>query len=129
MNIGYFQNFQGNDSVLLDCTEQEIEDISNQLGNSSINSGHELAVHELAVVSQQNPVQLFVLFSSAQPKQNKNGTFYWLCTDDELMNIKDKLKYLSSAGVGHQYFSLAGSSAQLIVSVGEYGESWWSQNG
>ena len=129
MNIGFFQNFKGTDSVLLECTAEEIEDISNQLETSSIKSGHKLAIHELATVSQHNPAQLFVLFSNAQPMHHANGAFYWLCAGDELMNIKDRLKFLSSTGAGHQYFALAGSSAQLIVSVGEYGESWWAQNG
>jgi hypothetical protein len=125
LRLGFFQNFKSSDAVLVAGTTEDISSLSSKLSQLNHSTNTELAIHQLAVVSTKYPVKLFV----TQSNSSSNSGFYWLCTSPELNNILPKLAALISSGNGHQYFKLAGSNVQLIISVGEYNESWWQQHG
>lgn len=124
LKLGFFAEFKFGDSVLLEGTPTDIALLARRLGEFAASSDSELPIHRLASVSARHPVQLF-----ASHIDRGTGGFFWLCSTAEISAIQEKLETLSSAAAGHQYFSLAGSAAHLIVSVGEYGESWWQQHG
>ena len=107
LNIGFFQNFKGSDSVLLECTAKEIVDISNQLENylNLVKSWQFTKWRQYLNATQLNYSHFFPRTTQA----SKNSAFYRLCAGDELTVVKDKLKSLSSFGIGHQYFSVVGS--------------------
>ena len=54
--------------------------------------------------------------------------FRWRCSPAELPAIQARLLALAMSGSGHCYFALAASRARLIVSVGEYPETWWHKH-
>jgi len=121
MQLGFFPDFKGRDSVLLEGTSKDVAFLSEQLGEFVSSNLSQFPVHALANVSQQHPARLFAIRSAAASAPG----FCWLCPPTELSAIQGKLAALAESKVGHQYFDLAGSNAQLVVSVGEYGEVWW----
>lgn len=122
LKIGLFQNFKGADTVLIDGTPSDIEDLSKSLAEVVVSKA--VAVHEVAAVAPRYPVALFA--ATASP-----GTrgLWWKCSSEEIETIQGKLGPLTQGGKGHQYFDLEGTNIQLMISVGEYGPNWWQENG
>jgi hypothetical protein len=131
LQLGFFEDFKFGDSVLLEGSACDIEQLALHLGAFVPSQDSALAIHSIASVAPNHPVQLFVSRSagSSPPQGEGVAKFSWLCSPEELPTILDMLQPLVASGSGHQYFNLIGSSAQLIVSVGEYGPSWWQAHG
>ena len=125
LRLGFFPQLKGNDAVLLDGAATEIALLIVRLGEFTASAEPELPIHGFADVSPRHPVRLF----ASRTGRGIGAGFRWLCSAAEITAIQEKLGGLSASGCGHQYFNLMGSSAQLIVSVGEYDESWWRNHG
>ena len=123
LQLGFFPQFKDADAVLLSGTASDIANLSAQLGVFVASADPSFSIHNLAQVSARNPTRLFV----SRLPQSPALEFLWLCPPSELDSIRGKLSALANSGSGHQYFNLAGSSTDLIVSVGEYDESWWQR--
>jgi hypothetical protein len=120
LNLGFFPEFKGADSVLLAGDPSAIAELSNLLGSFVASSQSELPIHGFARVSPRHATQLY-----ASRSEQPASMFRWLCSSASLPDIQGKLTALASSGKGHHYFSLVASPVQLIVSVGEYPHSWW----
>ena len=129
LQLGFYENFKFEDSVLLEGTASDIEQLAACLDAFASSQESTLAIHSLASLAPNHPAQLFVSRSIPSSPPQDAAQFYWLCSSLELPAILGKLQPLVTSGSGHQYFSLLGSSAQLVVSVGEYGPSWWQAQG
>jgi len=122
LHLGLFQNFKGSDTLLLSGTPADISGLSVRLGEFVASGAAAWPIHQLARVSSRNSVGLF---ASRAPHPQATG-HVWLCSPDSVPATQGKLQSLASSGSGHQYFDLLDASVQLMVSVGEYSESWWS---
>ena len=129
LRLGFFEDFKFGDSVLLEGSAGDIEQLAARLGTFATSQEDSLAIHSLASVAPNHPTQLFVSRSTHGSSTRGTSQFSWLCSPEELPTILGKLQPLVMSGSGHQYFDLIRSSAQLIVSVGEYGPSWWQAHG
>ncbi|MDR3480372.1 MAG: hypothetical protein P4L91_06615 [Burkholderiaceae bacterium] len=121
MNLGFFPDFKGSDSVLLSGDPAEITFLSRQLRQFVLSGDALLQVHNFVDVSPQYPAQLL----ASKLGQGMDFAYIWPCSPDEFETIQPKLESLAMSSFGHQYFDLANSRARLIVSVGEYDKSWW----
>ena len=123
LHLGLFKQFEGEvDTLLLSGEPGDITDLSNRLGEFAASHSLDWSVHAIARLSAHNPVELF---AASKALHHATG-FVWLCSPESLPSIQGELQALASSGSGHQYFELLGSSVPLVVSVGEYRESWWS---
>ena len=129
LHLGFFKDFKFRDSVLLEGSARDIEQLAEYI--AAFASSHEsaLAIHSLASVAPNHPAQLFVSHSARRTSFQGVAQFSWLCSSEELPTVLGKLQPLATSRSGHQYFDLIGSTVQLIVSVGEYGLSWWQVHG
>jgi hypothetical protein len=123
--LGLFQQFKGADTLLISGTPADISDLSDRLSDFAASGLTSWPVHGMAQVSVRNPAELF---ARRTPQPHATGHM-WLCSPDSIPAIQDKLHALASSGLGHHYFDLLESPVQLLVSVGEYSESWWSSAG
>ena len=123
LHLGFFPDFKWADSVLLTGTAHDIESLSSALGKFVGANEHQFPIHNLASVAPRHQVQLFAQRATQEPQHSNPAQFSWLCTSRSLPDIQAKLLALVHSSNGHQYFDLAGSDTQLIVSVGEYNES------
>ena len=123
LHLGLFKQFKGEaDTLLLSGEPADIADLSNRLGDFAASHSLDWSVHATARLSAHNPAELFAV-GRALP--HATG-FVWLCSPESVPSIQGKLQALASSSSGHQYFELLGSPVPLVVSVGEYSESWWS---
>ena len=123
LHLGLFKQFEGEvDTLLLSGEPGDIADLSNRLGDFTTSHSLYCSVHAIARLSAHNPAELFAA-NKALPHAT---SFVWLCSPESLPYIQGELQALASSDSGHQYFELLGSSVPLVVSVGEYRESWWS---
>src|SRR5271169_5207139 len=117
MKLGYFTRFaHDNDVVLLQCTPDGFRTLTALLGEFVRSHHEEWPVHNFAFVSGKHQVKLF----ASRSDSSSSSGFRWRCSHAELPSIQGILKALGASGSGHQYFDLAGCSAELIVSAGEY---------
>ena len=129
LRLGFFPNFKGIDSVLLDGSISSVEDLASTLAVFTASEDQLLPIHSLATVAPHHPVQLFAVRSVPSAAGFNLPGFVWQFSAGESPAIQAKLHELARSASGHQYFNLAGSTAQLIISVGESGESWWRTHG
>jgi hypothetical protein len=122
LRLGLFHQFKGADTLLLTGTAHDIADLSHRLEEFAASPDFELPLHGFAQVSASHPAQLFAC-RTAQPPLSGFG---WPCSPELLPSVQGKLHAVASSGNRHQYFDLIGSPIQLMVSVGEYADSWWS---
>jgi len=128
LRLGFFENFKGTDSVLLAGSSHDIALLSASLNGFVASQESVLPIHSLASVAPNHSVELFAQRAPSSP-QCQPLQFHWLCSPNEYANVQGKLEALATSAHGHQYFELIGSPAQLVVSVGEYGASWWQAQG
>ena len=124
-HLGLFRQFKGADTLLLSGSAADIWDLSARLGEFAASDAGDWPIHAMAHVPALHAAELFVY--RAAPR-NASG-FVWLCSPASTPTIQGKLQALASSGLGHHYFELLGSPVQLMVSVGEYSESWWRSDG
>jgi hypothetical protein len=122
IKLGFFTQFAyGDDCLLLQGTPGALHMLSDRLSEFVASSHEEWPVHDFALVPGRHPAKLF---ASRSGMSGSTG-FRWRCSPAELPSIQAMLEALVASGSGHQYFDLAGSTAQLVVSANEYPESWW----
>jgi len=124
MRHGYFNNFKGANTVLLSGLYTEIADLNAQVRTFAQSERTEIALHDFATVSSRHPAHLIL---SKQP--TSSAGFHWVCSIVELVTVQAKLSPLILGEPGHQYFDLVQADTQLMVSVGEYDDTWWLHHG
>ena len=74
LNLGFFAEFKGADSVLLQGAPQEVEDLVKRLARFASSSDAFLPIHAIAVVPKRHPAKLF----ASRSKQILDEGFAWL---------------------------------------------------
>jgi len=120
IGIGFFENFKGGDAVLVTCSDDGLRRLRGLLASPPQGL---LPLHQFAEVMPNHPTQLFV-----GPARAYEHGFVWPVSSSNVAQVHDALFSLSQSAHGHQYFDLANSHAQLIVSLNEYDASWWLSN-
>lgn len=125
MRLGYFREFKHGDIVLLSCDPKGVAALRTNLA-AAMAKMLPFAIHELATVSERQPARLFV-WPVRLAVRRRGDDFIWKISDRELEDVDAKLQPLLSGRAGHQYFDLDRPGTQLMVSVGEYDEDWWTR--
>jgi hypothetical protein len=124
--LGFFANFKGADSVLLECSApQDVVQLSALLSALQVTAEPVLPIHVFARQAPAHQARLFAVRSVEFPQPG----YLWLCSPVTVATIRGALHALSVKGSGHHFFELASSSVQLIVACREYGPEWWQAQG
>jgi len=129
LRLGFFSDFEGEDTVLLAGSTSDISGLCSTIHGFLLSDESVLAVHELTCVSPSRPAAIYLTKNSDEATTEEGKGFVWACaTPEAALAVEEKLIPLATANVGHQYFELANSGAQLMVSAGEYEDEWWKSN-
>lgn len=128
-HLGFFADFKGIDAVLWAGSANDVTCLVTTIEQFAASTEEALPIHAHTVIAQNHPVLLFLCRSSPSAQNEKSNQFHWPITPQNLSEITSKLAALSLSGKGHQYFVLAEHNTELIVSVGEYPDSWWDADG
>ncbi len=118
LRLGLFADFKGSDSLLLTGDAAALIRLLPELDAASL--GGQFRIHEIAA---RLPTCSIELVAASQPVPAP--AFTWLCDPTTVVSIRTDLQALTQCTSGHQYFDLADSKVQLIVSLGEYDSAWW----
>ncbi|MFN0315074.1 MAG: hypothetical protein ACKVQA_08555 [Burkholderiales bacterium] len=127
LRLGFFEDFKGADTVLLSGSVLGIRNLVGRIRAFAASSEQELPIHEFAAVSAHQPAKLFVVRTPRTSGGAGNASFAWVCPPLEIEDVLGMLSAIAERGLGHHYFDLLASEVQLIVSVGEYDDPWWSR--
>lgn len=118
LQLGLFSDFKGRDFLLLTGDAAAFIRLLPELDAAS--RGGQFRIHEISV---RLPTCSIELVAASQPVPAP--AFTWLCDPTTVVSIRTDLQALTQCTSGHQYFDLAGSRVQLMVSLGEYDAAWW----
>lgn len=122
LRLGLF-NFRNDDVLLLSGSAKGIADLGRKLQIAFQAGQTRIAIHDLALVSENNPARLFAINGSGD-LQEKNS-FVWKCTETDI-------HALLSAGTGASelYFDLSKTPPYFYVNFsGHYNDAWWQTYG
>ena len=125
LRLGYFPSLKGESTVLLSGSSEAVGLLSAELARFVASAASAWAVHEHVLVPRPHSVRLF---ASRTPPPSASDGFYWPCGAADFPSVLSRLSAVAAATEAHHYFTLAPSTAQLLVSVGEYSEQWWAQH-
>jgi hypothetical protein len=128
-HLGFFADFKGADVVLWAGSANDVARLMASIEQFASSTEDALAIHTHTVIAQERPTQLFLCRPSWSANNKTPNQFRWRITPRNLSEITSKLAALASSEAGQQHFVLAESNTELIVSVGEYPDSWWDTNG
>ena len=113
--IGFFEDFKGSDTVLLSITAPQASILARELETFAASGSRSLTIE-----SDEIPGHRTTLVAVRECGSGEGNGFRWLCGPAQVVEVAAKLRALGNARKGHHYFELCHSSAQLMVSVGEY---------
>src|SRR5688500_13625083 len=116
--LGHFLDFKSSDTVLLACSKPGLEQLRGVLSTPPTTP---VAIHGIARVAPNYPVELFAAASASGAQR-----FTWLVDREHVQDIRKSLAELATSSSGHSYFDLVDSDTQLMVSLNEYDDKWWS---
>ena len=129
LRLGLFDNFKPDytQTILLSGHREDMELLMALL--SPVLSGRQesVALHDRVLMAPNHRVKVFAL--RALPEKQNADEFFLLCSNELGLEIRDKIKPLMAVNTGHQYFDLTGKKGVLMISVGEYDDSWWTTHG
>jgi hypothetical protein len=129
LRLGLFDNFkpENNRTILLSGDGRDMGTLVALLDPVLSGRQESVTLHDRISVTPNHPVKIFAVRSL--PEKPTTGEFFLLCSADLSLEIRDKIEPLMNAQDGHQYFDLAHKAGTLMVSVGEYDDSWWTTHG
>jgi len=125
IRLGYFPQFEGNDTVLVSCDSADVGTFRALL-TKTMSFGALAAIHDIAEVSARHPARVWVYRLPASQKLAK-GDFSLSLDPTKYLEVDAKLEALQNVREGHQYFELSQPGVDLMVSVGEYSNKWWEK--
>jgi hypothetical protein len=128
LHLGLFPGFRDLNAVLLAADSEGITTLFEALTRTMANATKPVAIHEIASVAHKYPVRLFLTGDRAIPSVVPPNTYHWVVTEESTRTVMGLLEVFRGTTAGHQYFDLVPSAASLIVSVGEYDDSWWERS-
>jgi hypothetical protein len=128
IQVGRFDAFKGSDTLLIECDQGGLQSLVDALKDVGTR-GEGFSLEQRLGVVLHGGISVAVERSRTDVGLVAAGTrgFVWQRSSEAWLEVVEKLGAMQCSGPGHQYFSNAPADAlQIIVSVNEYGEEWWS---
>jgi len=129
VHIGFFRDFKSSDTVLIEGDSNGLRLLADTFRRLAKNVGP-VAIHELPFVEVHHGIRIVATVSKRDDGASIHGLdVSWERSTDGWQDAADKLDALEMATAGHQYLDASSDQVTVEVSIGEYGDSWWTQNG
>jgi hypothetical protein len=130
VHIGFFRDFKSSDTVLIEGDSNGIRLLADTFRRLATN-GAPIAIHELPFVEVHHGIRLVATLADDDAGASINGLeISWERSADGWREAAEKVDALvETARPGHQYLDSARDQITVEASCGEYGDSWWKQNG
>jgi hypothetical protein len=129
VHIGFFRDFNSSDTVLIDGDSSGLRLLADTF-RSLANSVGSVAIDELPFVEVHHGIRIAATVGERDNGASINGLdVSWERSADGWQDAADKLDVLETAAAGHQYLDASSDRVTVRASIGEYSDSWWTQNG
>jgi hypothetical protein len=125
IRVGFFEDFKGADTLLIDVDREGLRDLIACL--REVSSERKSWLSDRPGVSLQSGlrVELECVLHDAVLMKTAESEFVWRRSQDGWMEIIEKLE-LMEEGACHQYLDGPRDGVQSMASIGEYGLGWWN---
>lgn len=130
VRIGFFEDFKSEDILLLEGDQEGLHQLSEVIRSLISGKVDSVEIDKIPFVEVHKNIRL--LFQTTQEEQriiHGNYSFRWDCTPEEWEDVADKITALMENNTGHQYFETPQDDVIIMVSLGEYGPTWWEKHG
>ena len=133
LHLGYFENFQGSNTILLCGDEGELPWLADHLRTLEAANTKSVNLHLLPFVRAHGSVEL-----AARPMDRELGVrragpapcFAWHHSEEGWLESAEKVEAVARGNGGHCYLGEAPpGDAVVMVSKDEYDEAWWKEHG
>lgn len=129
IRVGFFRNFKGSDSVLIDADHKSMAALQRLFSRLASGSSPLDITAESDVIRYRNIALLAELSeTNGRVRETTTGLLKWSGTSAYWTDAEAKIVALCGVKAGHQYLVEEGA-VQVVVSLGEYGADWWAVNG
>ena len=125
LRLGYFENFMGNNTLLLDGDIEGLSELAQALSVLAIGGRDVVAVHSLPFVSALHQVELSAhrFHRDVGVSKTRDG-FQWQRSSAGWAAVVEQVLAVKHQGRCHQYLDAPSDDLTVMVSSGEYGEPW-----
>lgn len=132
IRIGFFENFKGEDSVLIEADINGLLEIESVLLNLT-ESKKDFNTKDLRLLDKNHCLKIRINVGDKNEGLRKNGDNYrWTLTDEKWSELREMTTVLiKNVTNGHQYLDSDTSSfndLQVVLSFDEYGIDFWNKN-
>lgn len=129
IRVGFFEDFKGEDTLLIDVDADGLRGLVAWL-REVMSSDRKVLLSACPGVTLQAGLRVEVLRSRDDAGLSRTAptAFVWQRSADGWTDIVELLTPLE-AGAGHQYLDGPRDDVQVMASIGEYGDEWWSHRG
>jgi len=130
--LGFFENFLGADTILIDGDREALSALATQLKELDNPAAELLRIHALPYMEVRGRVEL-----TAFPVDRELGVrrrhadwlcFTWRHSEEGWLEAAEKIEAVALGRGGHAWLECIGvEDAVVMVSQGEYGSEWWDR--
>lgn len=126
IRIGFFEDFKSADTLLIDVDLDGLHALIAWL-RDAMESGQRTTISDCpgAVVQAELHIELLRSRDDVGILRTAEGAFVWQRSEDGWADILELLAAME-AGACHQYLDGPRNGVQVMASIGEYGDGWWS---
>lgn len=129
IRVGFFENFRGADTLLIDLDAEGLRALTTWLGDVT-SSERTVPLSTCPGVSLRSGLRVEVILGPDDVGLSRTAdtAFVWQRSKD---GWKDVVALLTEMGSGacHQYLDSPQDDVRVMASTGEYGEEWWNRHG
>lgn len=136
LRVGYFENFKGDDTLLLESDSEGIARLADLLRSLATGERNRLALHDLPLFEMHHGIEVTATISARDRGLQRHGVenvFLWERTQEGWETAIELLEaFRDGESPCHQYLDAEGIYTEEIVvqvSRNEYGDAWWSKHG
>ena len=125
VRIGYFEAFNGRDTLLIDGDAEGLGDLMRTLNVLVLAQQDIVVLHSLPFVSAMGGLEIDACWSQRDSGLSKiDNAFHWRRSSTGWAAVVEQILGVRKQGRCHQYLDAPSDEVAVMVSSGEYGEPW-----
>ena len=115
--------------LLIDGDSDGLRSLADRL-RQLLENGAAVAIHDLPFVEKHHGLRVFAKRGQRDIGASiDGGNVTWQRSVDGWEDVLAKLHPVLDTKAGHQYLDANGDAITVMVSIGEYSDRWWTDNG
>jgi len=131
MHLGYFADFKSGEALLMEADIEGLQELRGMFQALAAGRIRRVILHRLPFVQVHHAVELRASSGPEDPGVRRDGagnSFLWERSRDGWRDAAEKLTVLiEDPNACHHYLRAEQDDVDVVVSKGEYGDTWWAR--